>query len=169
MTKIVSEEFQCVKCQHKFSATLNDSINVSLSPQLKAAFLNDEINKAVCPNCNQGYSINREVLYHDMDNNIMIWVLPREFVPQKEAFIQKYTESMRENVLNLPGLFDRYHFDIVFGIEELKESLNDMEQNYSDKIVSITKNVYKNDRAGGSEDQFASRQGIKNWFRKFLP
>lgn len=171
MTRIGSPKIKCVKCAHIFSATTYDSINVSMLPHLKDEFLNGKLNQAVCPECNAKYDIGNAVLYHDMNNRIMIYVLlSEEYSNNKEAAIKEFTEVMRESISDLGGamraVFELYRFDIVFSIDELKESLDSMTGVCSEKIRAITKNVLRlePERKGKS---YAGK--AKGWLGKFLP
>src|SRR3989344_4906490 len=145
MTLINGKEFKCSRCGDTFSTVIHDSINVSMLPHLKEEFLSGKLNQAVCPQCNTAYSVANAVLYHDMNNGVMIHVLlTEEYSNDRERAIKEFTGIMRENISSLGGTmrknFERYKFDIVFSIDELRESLDSMAGVCSEKVKAITEN-----------------------------
>lgn len=171
MTLINSKEIKCLKCGYTFSAIVHDSINVSMLPHLKDEFLNGELNKTVCPECNTAYNLVGAVLYHDMHNGIMIQVLlSEEYSNNKEAAIREFTEKIRGNVSGLTGAmrknFERYYFDIVFSLDELKESLDSIAGVCSEKIRAITEEVL---RLEPKHKERSPAGRIRMWFEKLLP
>lgn len=171
MTQINSKELKCLKCGHTFSATIHDSINVSMLPHLKDDFLKGKLNQVVCPGCKTVSSVGGAVLYHDMNNGIMIYVLlSEEYSNNKEEAISKFTEVMRGTNSSLGGamrgIFEKYKFDIVFSIDELKESLDSIEGIGSEKIRVITENVLKLKPEKGIKGKFNIMLKLKKWFGK---
>ncbi|MCX6766839.1 MAG: CpXC domain-containing protein [Candidatus Moranbacteria bacterium] len=164
---------KCVKCGNIFSATTYDSINVSMAPNLKDDLLTGKINQAICPKCNTKYNIGNALLYHDMNNGIMISVLlSEEYSNNKEEAIKEFTELMRKSVSSLAGTlrksFEKYNFDVVFSIDELKESLNSMEGNCNEKIGAITKDVLRLESRYKAKEKSYTTRKIKKWFGKFM-
>ena len=147
MTKTNSEKIECTNCKHSFLVTLYDSINVDHNPELKEQLLNNKLNKAICPKCKKEDKANIPILYNDMQNEIMIWVIPTSgqlfLKKEKKEMIQSFTENLKNSPMGSSELFPNYIFDIVFGIDELSESLEVIKtNNRSEKINTITKNVF---------------------------
>ncbi len=160
MTKIESENIQCSNCKYNFSVDTYESINTEINPDLKEKLLNNEINKAVCPKCKQENKISIPVLYHDMQNQIMIYVLPfsGEGIPQKERteLIPLFINKLKEFSQFIDDL--EYTYDIVFSINELKESLKKIEANdCDDKIKDITKKVLGNNLKSTTNDKTSDK------------
>lgn len=173
MTLLDSEEINCVKCAHTFSFTMHKSINVSMAPRLKGEFLKGKINRAVCPNCNTAYNIGGAVLYHDMDNRIMIYVLlSEEYSNNKEQAVRDFAKIMRESVANLAGVmrqnFEKYNFDVVFNVDELKESLDSMKRDCNEKIRMVTKEVLAL-KPEYEEKSHTKKGTIKKWLDALFP
>lgn len=171
MTYINSEKIKCLKCGYTFSAMIHKTINVSELPDLKSEFLNGKLNQAVCPKCNETDFITSDVLYHDMRNGIMIHVLlSEEYSNNKEAAIKEFTEAMRESISDLGGAmrerFELYRFDIVFSIDELKESLDSIDGIGSEKIRVITENVLKLKPEKRIKEKLNIIMKLKKWFGK---
>jgi hypothetical protein len=128
MSKLQSEIIKCSACEQEFSIVCYKSLNVSLMPDLKEPFLNDELNVGTCPKCGVIYEIETDVLYHDMEKRTMIAVMPESFLSDKEEYIRYYKEIMGGITAQLNGnlkeRFNEYIIDVVFGIDDLGKKLD---------------------------------------------
>jgi hypothetical protein len=171
MTLINSQEINCLKCGHIFSATIHSSVNVSIAPDLKGDLLTGKLNQATCPKCNMRYDIGGAVLYHDMNSRIMIYaLLSEEYSTDRERAIEEFSEIMRSSITNLARAirqnFEKYNFDIVFSIDELKESLGSMTGVCSEKIRAITEDVLRLEPEKKMREKFNIIMKLKKWFGK---
>jgi|GEM_PF-3581277 len=149
MTRIDDYKITCLRCGQVFSTASYESVNVSMAPRLKDDFLSGKLNTTACPKCNKQYTIGGTTLYHDVQNKIMIYVLLAEqYSNDKNEAIREFTAVLRECLSssalasNIRDDFEQYHFDIVFSIDELKESLSNIETGiYNEKIATITNDV----------------------------
>lgn len=147
MTMLNSTEIKCVKCNCVFPMITHDSVNVTMAPRLKEELLDGTLNQGTCPDCGMRYNIGSAVLYHDMENKIMIYaLLSEEYSNNKIAAVKDFSGMLHNMVsslaVTLRNNFEKYNFDVVFSIEELKESLGNIEKGiYTEKIKDTTKNV----------------------------
>jgi hypothetical protein len=171
MTQIDSEQIKCLKCGCNFSAIMHNSVNVTMAPHLKEEFLSGKLNNAVCPECNTIYNIEGVVLYHDTDNRIMTQVLlSEEYSNNKEEAIKEFTEMMMNMVSSLNSFmrrnFEAYKFNVVFSIDELKESLEGNNEICNEKTRKITKDVL--DIKHKNKESVGIMEKIGKWFRRFI-
>jgi hypothetical protein len=69
---------QCPVCGAQFSAPIESIIDVSRDPQLKAQFLQGNINVAQCPQCGTQAPMTAPLLYHDPTNELALVLMPNE-------------------------------------------------------------------------------------------
>jgi len=55
---------------------LYTTVNVTVDPDLKVELLAGRLNRVTCPECGRQQRLETELLYHDMDRRIAIWVFP---------------------------------------------------------------------------------------------
>lgn len=111
MSKISMEKGVCPKCNEVNEFRIVQSINATLDPELRVAFVKGEINVVTCPHCGNVSGIDQEVLYNDMDNEFAIifgphgvseetkqnWPKQKQFVPYFEyAFM---ADSLDEAIM----------------------------------------------------------------------
>ena len=69
---------QCPVCGAQFSAPVQSIIDVGRDPQLKAQFLQGNINVAQCPQCGTQAPMTAPLLYHDPANELALVLMPNE-------------------------------------------------------------------------------------------
>ncbi|HEY1171741.1 MAG TPA: CpXC domain-containing protein [Verrucomicrobiae bacterium] len=77
MSSSIEQSITCPKCGQKQSCTLWESVNVTLNPELKQRVLQRELNQFTCTGCGHGASIATNLLYHDMERKLMLWLVPQ--------------------------------------------------------------------------------------------
>ena len=90
--------------------------------------------KRKCPKCNEIYSINYNLLYHDPINKFMIY----RFVERNEKKINAFLEDctyFNDNILN------NYNLRIVYSENELIEKINIFKENLNDIYIEIIKKI----------------------------
>jgi len=155
MTKIDSENIKCINCGHNFQAAVYTTINTETDPELESKYFNNELNKAACPKCKKEYTVDIVLLYNDMPNNTMIWVVPQMLQKEKDKITRDLTDNFKKGAAILSKLNKgNITFDIVFGIDELKESLKAIRAGFpTEKIKAITVNVLENNLEGDAAKQ----------------
>ncbi len=173
MSLIDSQTIQCVNCGNVFSVMIHSSINVSTSPHLKDDLLEGRLNFGVCPKCKTMHNISNVILYHDMRSRTMIQVLlSPEYSNSKEEAIKEFAEIMGNNLSNLNptirSVFETYSYDVVFSIDELKESLTSINESGSDKIRAVTKDVLNAGNTKELKKQIGVIRTFTRWIESFL-
>lgn len=136
MTMILTKEIPCPVCGSYFTANLYATINVSLDPLLKVEFLNGQINRVTCPNCKEEGLVPIPLLYHDMDNHIMVFVTWNNELNwgQQEVL---YKESV---LAPMPfSMMEIYRNRVVFGYSQLAEKIRIFDSGLDDKIIECLK------------------------------
>ena len=116
-------ELECPKCGARQNVPLYDSINVSIDPDLKEKLFRGEINVFQCETCDQKVFVANPLLYHDMEQHLMVQFYPFQAVDDKEFLHQfsKEGEYSNEMIRRLPKglkqMMKRIH--LVFDMEEL--------------------------------------------------
>lgn len=139
MLSVEKKPITCIKCGHEFGIDVYTRVDVSEYPELKEKVFRDEINSGICPNCGVSYQIMRPFLYWDFkDCNIkdikrkmiMIWVYPEQ---EREK-----AEEIKKGLLNSHEAAKMWYKDhpliIVFGIEELKKKLKELEDSLDEDL-----------------------------------
>ncbi len=72
MSKETIQKIKCSNCGKKFDATIFQSVNVDLDPELREAFLTDQLFVFECPHCKEKMFQPYPVLYHDMKHKFMV-------------------------------------------------------------------------------------------------
>ena len=80
MSKHHIEKVTCPSCHHEGDFEVWDSINTVLDPEMKEKVLNQSIFLYTCSNCGEIFRLNYPTLYHQMEDLIMIYLVPESEV-----------------------------------------------------------------------------------------
>ena len=84
------EKVTCPSCHHEEDFELWDSINTALDPEMKEKVLNQSIFLYTCPSCGETFRLNYSTLYHQMEDLVMIYLVPESEVEKTyEIFYEK--------------------------------------------------------------------------------
>lgn len=84
------EKVTCPSCHHEGDFELWDSINTALDPEMKEKVLNQSIFLYTCPSCGETFRLNYSTLYHQMEDLVMIYLVPESEVKKTyEIFYEK--------------------------------------------------------------------------------
>ena len=90
MSKHHIEKVTCPSCHHEGDFEVWDSINTVLNPEMKEKVLNQSIFLYTCPNCGETFRLNYPTLYHQMEDLVMIYLVPESEVKKTyEIFYEK--------------------------------------------------------------------------------
>lgn len=93
---------QCPNCGYTINATVENLINVSQTPQLKAQLLSGRVNAVQCTNCGVVSTVAAPLLYHDSDKELLISFMPMELGLPKEQQEKIIGDLMRQLTSQLP-------------------------------------------------------------------
>jgi hypothetical protein len=90
---------QCPVCGAQFSAPIESIIDVGRNPQLKAQFLQGNINVAQCPQCGTQAPMTAPLLYHDPTKELALVLMPNELNLRHDDQ-QKIIGSLTNTLIN---------------------------------------------------------------------
>lgn len=85
----------CRKCGHKGNKQVPRSINASEEPSLKEAVRSGSLFTWECPECGTVNMVQSDLLYHDPDNRLMLWLLPDAITLEAETMILSLWSSIQ--------------------------------------------------------------------------
>ena len=129
---------RCPQCDHTQDVELYDSINVAQEPQLKAALLENRLNRVQCESCDTSFRVDKPVLYHDADRNILIHWMP-DNACSREEILDEFDDAMEELRATLPEDMEPPRVRLVFTRVELVELMFMIEANMDERVVEYIK------------------------------
>ena len=94
-------QVRCPRCQTPFAAPIINVVDVKRYPQLKAALLSGELNRAACPSCGAVSALSVPLVYHDPDKELLLVLIPSELnLPpdQQQRLIGGLVQAVMSNV-----------------------------------------------------------------------
>ena len=143
MSKHHMEKITCPSCHHDGDFEVWDSINTVLDPEMKEKVLNQSIFLYTCPNCGETFRLNYPTLYHQMEDLVMIYLVP-------ESEVEKtYEMFYGENAL-ADYRTEKYLNRIVTSANQLVEKIQIFDAGKDDRIMELVKllatdSILKND------------------------
>ncbi len=112
MTRFSEDNLSCPGCGHEQPFTHYDSVNVSLDPELKEKLLSRELTTFCCSKCGETAEVVGPMLFHDMNQQFMIWLLPGDDPVPEDPFLSGpmsvFTDSlMRRRVRSFNELIEK--------------------------------------------------------------
>lgn len=88
MSMCEKEEIQCPVCGTTGEFEMWKSVNTVLNPEKKEELLSGALFQYICPHCGKSYNIDYPMLYHQMEDQIMIYyvVLEEDIQMVEEQF-----------------------------------------------------------------------------------
>ena len=140
MSKHHIEKVTCPSCHHEGDFEVWDSINTVLDPEMKEKVLNQSIFLYTCPNCGETFRLNYPTLYHQMEDLVMIYLVP-------ESEVEKtYEMFYGENAL-ADFRTEKYLTRIVTSANQLIEKIQIFDAGKDDRVMELVKldSILKND------------------------
>ena len=125
---------RCSSCGNTHTVETYGSINVSEDPSLKEKVKDGSLFVWECPHCGQLNLAKYTTLYHDPDNNLMIWLLPTG------SSLDTGTES---KMISAAEELDDYTLRRVDDIGSLIEKVNIFDAGLDDLVIEMCKYVTK--------------------------
>ena len=132
MSKHHMEKLTCPSCHHDGDFEVWDSINTVLDPEMKENVLNQSIFLYTCPNCGETFRLNYPILYHQMEDLVMIYLVP-------ESEVEKtYEMFYGENAL-ADYRTEKYLYRIVTSANQLVEKIQIFDAGKDDRVMELVK------------------------------
>ncbi|MCH5304163.1 MAG: CpXC domain-containing protein [Ruminococcus sp.] len=128
-TGIIKKRIVCPKCNETTEARLHTSINVTNQKDLREKTMNESLFKWKCSSCGYIARLTYPVLYNDMKNRFMIYLIPRI------DHFQLADKELEENFKNLKHINKR----IVPDFNTFKEKIFIFESGLDDMAIELTK------------------------------
>lgn len=122
MSSATPQPLKCPECGHEQETTVWESINTSISPELKESLLKAEINMFHCDTCQHKAFIAAPLLYHDMDAKFCVQYYPPEALDDANFYEQFSDRGFLADgigVPNIKGVAYLYRPHIVFDMDEM--------------------------------------------------
>jgi hypothetical protein len=130
MTKVSTVDFVCPECDLEQLFTVYDSVNVSLNSDYKKRLINGELTVFTCDACGYQVEVIYPLLYHDMENKLMVYLDPDGRLDSNDHDIREF----------LYGMLDEcYQYRIVSTREELVEKILIFGDGLNDKPLELLK------------------------------
>jgi hypothetical protein len=129
---------RCPQCRHEQKVELYESINVTQQPELKVALFENRLNRIVCGSCEASFRIDKPLLYHDPERNILIHWMP-DTVVSREEILDEFDKSMEELRAVLPPDIEPPRVRLVFTRAELVELIFIIEAGMEERVVEYIK------------------------------
>ena len=138
MSHTATVTITCPKCGKNHPFEIWDSVNTTLDPDMKEKVASGEIFRFTCPSCGAEVQVNYNLLYHQMDDRIMI-----QFAPDKRT-AEEYKKIISGPAKAMEGMFEEFwdsHYltRIVRTIFGLQEKIQIFDADLDDRIVEIFK------------------------------
>ena len=130
----------CPACAHPQTITLWKSINVTLDRSLKGQLLKGEINLFKCEKCHEEAWIPIDLLYHDMEAKVMIYLI----YPDKDDGID--IEALRNSPIKAPSR--DYKLRVVTSLRQVIEKIFIFDHRLDDRIIELLKFAMWEGQAG---------------------
>ncbi len=125
----VSKAVVCPMCGELSKAEIYTSVNVTINKSLRNKIVDGELFAWSCPSCNHKARLTYPILYNDMKNRFMVYMIPK---------IDRYQlcdKELEEKYSNLRNITKR----IVADFNSFKEKIFILESGLDDMAVELTK------------------------------
>jgi len=129
---------RCPQCEHTQDVDLYDSIHVAQQPELKAALLENRLNRVGCESCDTNFRVDKPLLYHDADRNILIHWMPETGLSRDEI-LDEFDDAIAELRAAFPEGEPPPRVRLVFTRIELVELIFIIEAGMEERVVEHIK------------------------------
>jgi hypothetical protein len=127
MSRTEETTLTCPACAHEQAFTMWTSVNVTLDPELKQRLLDRSLIALSCEHSGQTADVQYNLLYHDMQANLMVWYVTDD---QKPEALSRLAASM-----GVEGLTLRQ----VDSLNELIEKVRIADDGLDDRLIEMLK------------------------------
>ena len=130
MTKSREIEVTCPRCQKPSSYEIWDSVNVTITPELREKVLMGELFAFKCKSCGQESNLFYPFLYHDMEHRFWIQIVinPEDDFEYAPNLLPVAYQTMKD-----------YRSRLVSHLNDVKEKILIFEDSLDDRAVEIVK------------------------------
>lgn len=149
------EEIQCPVCGTTGEFEMWTSLNTQLNPEKKEQLLSGALFQYICPHCGKSFNIDYPMLYHQMEDQIMIYYVVQEEDIQmvEEQFRGEFGDVETEITKVLKDDMNSYLYRIVGSQRELMEKIRIFDAGKDDRIVELVKRIISDAVADKNPEQ----------------
>ena len=129
--KKINKAVVCPMCGELSKAEVYTSVNATINSSLRNKVLDGELFAWKCPSCGYSARLTYPILYNDMKNRFMVYLIPKI-----ERF-QLWYKALEEKYANLRNINKR----VVSDFNSFKEKIFIFESGLDDMAVELTKAV----------------------------
>ncbi|MDD2235726.1 MAG: CpXC domain-containing protein [Kiritimatiellae bacterium] len=138
MSQLKTYPIACPKCNHPQEVDLYDAINTVEDPDLRNELIGNKLIVVTCEECSFVFSVDKPLLYHDPELDIMIY-----WMPLHDQTIEEGEQQFREFITTLahalPDDIPAPQVHLVFTRSELAERLFILEAELDERIIEYMK------------------------------
>ena len=135
MSMCEKEKIQCPVCGTTGEFEMWTSLNTELNPEKKEQLLSGALFQYICPHCGKSFNIDYPMLYHQMEDQIMIYYVVQE------QFRGEFGDEENELTKVLKEDMDSYLYRIVGSQRELMEKIRIFDAGKDDRVVELVKRI----------------------------
>lgn len=151
MANVVVKEVPCPKCSEGVEAKLYMSINATTEPILREDIMDEKLFRFRCTSCGHEARLTYPVLYNDMKNHFMVYLIPAidRFQLEDTELEQKYEHlhSVRKRLTPDFNSFKEKVFIFESGLDDMAVEIT--------KLV-VSEMIAKKNGFGGIEEGYLS-------------
>lgn len=132
----------CPSCGETSDISVYSGVNVGEEPELKAKVKDGSLFLWECPHCGKTNLASGQTIYHDPEERVMIWLLPKGSVPEDKVRL------VEASLAEAAGTLEGYVFRRVEDAGSLIEKVNIVDAGLDDMAVEMCKYVTKMELAG---------------------
>lgn len=129
-------EIQCPSCQRTSPFTLWQSINVTIDPWAREQMLEGTFFQFTCPHCGKQAPVNYSTLYHDMDRQLLLYLVATEGGDARQEALKAQTRMAGEFGRQFPST---YKSRVVCAPTDLREKVLIDDRGLDDRLVELCK------------------------------
>lgn len=143
MSMYEKEKIQCPVCGTTGEFEMWQSLNTQLNPEKKEQLLSGALFQYTCPHCGKSFNIDYPMLYHQMEDQIMIYYVVQEEDIQmvEEQFRGEFGDEETEITKVLKEDMNSYLYRIVGSQRELMEKIRIFDAGKDDRVVELVKRI----------------------------
>ena len=128
----------CPKCQKQERVDLYDAINLAEDPELKNTLLANKLNAIDCASCGYTFRVDKNLLYHDPEHHLMIYLFDCPDDAYEEAQ-SEFVETTRSISQALPADVTPPQVHMVINRSQLIERIFLHEAGLNERIIEYIK------------------------------
>lgn len=166
MSKQSTQKITCPKCGLEQEAKIWDSINVTLNPEVKQKILDGSFFQFRCSKCGYTAPLAYPCLYHDMEQGLLIWLLPGN--ANKGRNMDQINSIVSGMGIDFTSTEKPYSYRVVEDSNALREKVLISDEGLDDRMIEVMKVIYLaqiQNQTGGEKDLDLYLDGSKGKYQ----